>query len=67
MNRELLHELLSAYGPCGDEDAVRQVCRRELRPHVDDTWVDPAGNLVGMLRGGDAPAIRVERTSTNCR
>ena len=59
MNAELLQELLSAYGPCGAEDAVRQVCARELEPLVDDMWVDPAGNLVGVIRGGDLPPIRV--------
>lgn len=58
---ELLQELLMAYGPCGQEDAVRDVCRRELAPHVDDMWEDAAGNLVGVLRGEseDAPATRV--------
>lgn len=59
MNATLLRELLSAYGPCGAEDAVRQVCARELEPLVDDMWVDPAGNLVGVIRGGDLPPIRV--------
>jgi putative aminopeptidase FrvX len=42
----LLRELLTTYGPCGQEDAVRDVCRRELEPLVDETSVDPAGNLV---------------------
>jgi putative aminopeptidase FrvX len=56
---KLLQELLGAFGPCGQEDAVRDICRRELEPLVDDTWVDEAGNLVGMIRGGDAPAVRV--------
>jgi hypothetical protein len=46
LDRDLLQELLSAYGPCGQEDAVRDLCRRELGPLVDATWVDPAGNLV---------------------
>jgi putative aminopeptidase FrvX len=55
----LLRELLTTYGPCGQEDAVRDVCRRELGPLVDETSVDPAGNLVGLLRGGDAPAVRL--------
>jgi putative aminopeptidase FrvX len=59
-SRDLLQELLSAYGPCGQEDAVREVCRRELEPRVDETWVDEAGNLVGLVRGdGDAAATRV--------
>jgi putative aminopeptidase FrvX len=56
---KLLQELLSAFGPCGQEDAVRDICRRELEPLVDETWVDEAGNLVGLIRGGDAPAVRV--------
>jgi putative aminopeptidase FrvX len=59
VNRELLQELLTTYGPCGQEDAVREVCRRELEPLVDDVWADPAGNLIGVVRGGEAPAIRV--------
>src|SRR5215208_7633034 len=57
--RDLLRELLLAYGPCGQEDAVREVCRRELEPVVDETWVDEAGNLVGRIDGGDRPATRV--------
>lgn len=56
---ELLQELLSTYGPCGQEDAVREICRRELAPSVDDLWVDEAGNLVGLIRGDDGPATRV--------
>lgn len=59
---ELLQELLWAYGPCGQEDAVREICQRELTPFVDDVWVDPAGNLVGRVVGESpdaAPAIRV--------
>lgn len=61
--RPLLQELLFAYGPCGQEDAVRNVCRRELTPLVDEAWTDPAGNLIGLIRGDSrdsgAPAVRV--------
>jgi putative aminopeptidase FrvX len=42
LRRDLLQELLRAYGPGGQEDAVREVCRRELEPVVDETWVDRA-------------------------
>ncbi|KUI03687.1 M20/M25/M40 family metallo-hydrolase [Mycobacterium sp. IS-3022] len=61
LHLDLLQELLHAYGPCGQEDAVREICRRELGPHVDEMWVDEAGNLVGLIRGADseAPATRV--------
>ncbi|OMC48329.1 M20/M25/M40 family metallo-hydrolase [Mycobacterium sp. IS-1264] len=45
----LLQELLWTYGPCGQEDTVRNVCARELQPVVDDMWIDDAGNLVGYL------------------
>lgn len=60
--RPLLRELLTTYGPVGQEDAVRAVCRRELEPHADETWVDDAGNLVGLFRGSaprDRGATRV--------
>ena len=60
---DLLQELLWAYGPCGQEDAIREVCGRELGPLVDEMWVDAAGNLVGLIRGdddtGDNPVVRV--------
>ncbi|RDH79541.1 M20/M25/M40 family metallo-hydrolase [Mycolicibacterium moriokaense] len=52
--RELLQQLLWAYGPGGQEDAVRDVCRAELEPYVDEVWVDKANNLVGFIRGNDS-------------
>jgi putative aminopeptidase FrvX len=56
---ELLQELLWAYGPGGQEDAVRDICRRELEAVVDELRIDQAGNLVGLIhcgdRGGDVP------------
>lgn len=60
--RALLQELLSAYGPCGQEAAVRVVCRRELEPYVDGLWTDAAGNLVGLLRGAPESADHVPPT-----
>jgi putative aminopeptidase FrvX len=59
LRRDLLQELLLAYGPCGQEDAVRDVCRRELEPLVDEMWIDEAGNLVGLSRGDGNGAQRV--------
>ncbi|WP_441959127.1 M20/M25/M40 family metallo-hydrolase [Mycolicibacterium houstonense] len=58
---ELLQELLRAYGPCGQEDAVRDICRRELGPYADELWTDAAGNLVATFGGSDpaSPAVRV--------
>lgn len=56
---DLLQELLTAYGPGGQEDDVRAIVRRELEPLVDELHVDPAGNVVARLEGGDGPVIRV--------
>ena len=57
----LLEELLLARGPGGQEAEVTAICRRELEPVCDRVWSDPAGNLIGQLKGQnpDAPAIRV--------
>ncbi|OMC09383.1 MULTISPECIES: M42 family metallopeptidase [unclassified Mycobacterium] len=61
----LLQELLWTYGPCGQEDAVREVCARELRPVVDDMWTDDAGNLVGYLAATEGlPEGAAHRTAT---
>lgn len=30
---------------------MRVVCEKELRQHCDETWVDDAGNLVGLILG----------------
>src|SRR5258705_2694273 len=60
--RPLLEELLWTYGPCGQEDAVRDICQRELEPEVDESWVDAAGNLVALIRGdSDSDGERVTR------
>jgi putative aminopeptidase FrvX len=61
----LLQELLWTFGPCGQEEAVRDVCARELEPVVDDMWVDDAGNLIGYIRaseGGSGDAHRWKPT-----
>lgn len=48
---QLLHQLLLARGPGGQEDEVRAICLERLRPLCDETWVDPAGNVVGLVKG----------------
>ena len=48
---QLLHQLLLARGPGGQEDEVRAICLERLRPLCDETWVDPAGNVIGLIRG----------------
>ncbi|MBM3261825.1 MAG: peptidase M42 [candidate division Zixibacteria bacterium] len=55
----LLQELIYAHGPSGQEDAVRSICLRELETVCDKVWTDPAGNAIGLIRGGDGPVVRV--------
>lgn len=59
-HRDLVQELLWACGPSGQEDDVREICRRELADSVDEMWTDEADNLVGLIRGNDHDgAVRV--------
>jgi len=58
LDRGLLQELLTTYGPRAQDDAICDVGRCEHEPYVGRPW-DPAGNSVGLNRGGDAPPIRV--------
>ncbi|MCV7432317.1 M42 family metallopeptidase [Mycolicibacterium bacteremicum] len=58
---DLLQELVGAYGPVGQEDAVREICLREAAAVADEVWVDGAGNVVALLKSErrDAPVVRV--------
>lgn len=47
---DLLHRLLMARGPGGQEDEVRAICLDYLSRYCDDTWIDPAGNVIGVLK-----------------
>ncbi len=47
----LLRRLLEARGPGGQEDEVRAICQEQLQHHCDDVWVDPAGNVIGVIHG----------------
>lgn len=53
----LLSQLLLARGPGGQEDEVRAICHEYLRPLCDDVWVDPAGNVVGLIKGKQRDGI----------
>lgn len=58
---QLLQSLIQAYGPCGQEDEIRALCTKELKPLTDELWVDAAGNLIGKVKGktSTSPAIRI--------
>ena len=46
----LTKELIAAFGPCGQEEAVRQIVQRELQKTCDEVWVDGSENVVGVIR-----------------
>jgi putative aminopeptidase FrvX len=61
---QLLKQLLMARGPGGQEDEVRELCLNAMTPVCDETWVDPAGNVVGLIKGrrassGPKRAVRI--------
>lgn len=42
----ILDKLSNATGVSGNEDAVREIIRKAIEPHVDDIVVDSMGNLI---------------------
>ena len=59
----LLQKLIEARGPAGQEDEVREICLEQLRSLCDEVRTDPAGNVIGRIRGKDGTlpenAIRI--------
>lgn len=60
----LMTRLLMARGPGGQEDEVRAICLEQLALHCDETRVDPAGNVIGLLKSqregvGADDAVRI--------
>ncbi|MCC6615034.1 MAG: M20/M25/M40 family metallo-hydrolase [Anaerolineae bacterium] len=51
--KELIQKLVEAWGPSGYEHQVRALIQDEVRPFVDEMWVDALGNLI--CRVGDGP------------
>ena len=56
---ETMRRLCALDGPTGREAQVTAAAQELLRPLVDETWIDPMGNLVGERRCGvpDAPRV----------
>lgn len=48
---ELLEKLVNAHGPSGHEQAVRNLIMHEIKPFVDEVYVDKFGNLVAHKKG----------------
>lgn len=48
---ELIKKLVSAFGPSGREDEIREVIKSEIAPFVDEITVDNMGNLICRKKG----------------
>lgn len=57
----LLQLLVTARGPCGQEEEIRTVCAQLMRPICDEIKEDASGNLIGKISGKDPsrPATRI--------
>jgi putative aminopeptidase FrvX len=51
LNVELLRKLVEATGVSGREEALREIVRQEMKPHVDEIRTDALGNVVCVKRG----------------
>lgn len=49
--KDLIQELVNAYGPSGFEEEVREIIHRRVEPWADDVWTDVMGNLYVRKRG----------------
>ena len=54
----LLKSLINTFGPSGDEQAVRALIQKEIKPFVDHTHVDKFGNLIAH-KEGKGPRVMV--------
>lgn len=53
---ELMKRLVGAFGISGSEEEVRDLIRKEIKPYVDEVYVDRIGNLIAVKRG-DKPRV----------
>ena len=49
--KELIRQLVEAYGPSGHEGHVRTLIEQIVRPYVDEMRVDALGNLIAHKKG----------------
>lgn len=55
--KELIKQLVEAYGPSGHEGQVRALIERIVRPLVDEVRVDALGNLIAHKRGAGGKRV----------
>ena len=53
----LVSELLLTHAPPGEEGEMDEIVTRRLKQSCDKVWQDEFANVVGFMRGGNAPPI----------
>ncbi len=58
--KQLIKRFSETYGPSGQEDAIRELIREEVKNLVDEVRVDALGNLIARRKGsGAAPRKKI--------
>ncbi|PRX34874.1 endoglucanase [Orenia metallireducens] len=52
--KELIKELVEAYGPSGHEDRIREIIKAKIEDKVDELRTDSLGNLIALKKGKDS-------------
>jgi len=55
----LLERLSNAVGVSGDEEEIRQIVQKQIRPFVDEITVDALGNVLAVKHAADPNVTRV--------
>ncbi len=59
--KELIKQLTEAFGPSGNEGAVRDLIKKHIAGHVDELRVDPLGNLIALKRGQPRHGVQTQK------
>lgn len=57
-NIKFLRDLINVFGTSGDEERVRDLIQKEIKPFVDEIFIDNMGNLIAV-RKGKKPKIMI--------
>jgi len=49
--KDIIKKLTEVYGPSGDEEKVRNIIKKEVKPYADEVKVDTLGNLIVRKKG----------------
>ena len=52
--KELIRQLVEAFGPSGNEGQIRELIRSKIEGKVDEIRIDNMGNLIALKKGKDS-------------